>query len=57
MSTKTMLDVSRDPLKKTDQDIEKTCSYRLGWPNEKQSTLAGLLTSTCKKIPIHKKRH
>ena len=31
----------------------KICFYSLGWPNEKQSTLAGLPTSNCiKKAPF-----
>ena len=40
-------------IKKADQDLENICFYSLGWPNEKQSTLAGLPTSTCKKSTIH----
>ena len=39
-------------IKKADQ-ASKICFYSLGWSNEKQSTLAGLPTSTCKKITIH----
>ena len=47
-----MLEVSRTSIKKADQDLENICFYSLGWPNEKQSTLAGLPTSTCKKAPF-----
>ena len=48
-----MLEVSRTSIKKADQDLENICFYSLGWPTEKQSTLAGLPTSTCKKSTIH----
>ena len=53
MSTKTMLEVSQSPSKKADQDLENIRFYSLGWPTEKQSTLAGLPTSRCTKRPIH----
>ena len=53
-----MLDVSKS-FKKADQDLENIRFYSLGWPTEKQSTLAGLPTSRCmKKAPftiIHEK--
>ena len=40
-------------IKKADQDIETIRFYCLGWPTEKQSTLAGLPTSRCmKKAPF-----
>ena len=43
-------------IKKADQDIENIQFYSLGWPIEKQSTLAGLPTSRCmKKAPFTKK--
>ena len=38
-------------IKKADQ-ASKICFYCLGWSNEKQSTLVGLPTSTCKKAPF-----
>ena len=41
-----MLDVSKS-FKKADQDLENIRFYSLGWPTEKQSTLAGLPTSRC----------
>ena len=44
MSTNTMLDVSQSPSKKADQDLENIRFCSLGWPTEKQSTLAGLPT-------------
>ena len=48
-----MLEVSRTSIKKADQDLENICFYSLGWPTEKQSTLAGLPTSNCiKKAPL-----
>ena len=47
MSKKPMLDVPRDTSKKTEQDTEKIPFYSLGWPTEKQLTLAGLPTSRC----------
>ena len=48
-----MLEVSRTSIKKADQDLENICFYSLGWPTEKQSTLAGLPTSNCiKKAPF-----
>ena len=47
-----MLDVSKS-FKKADQDLENIRFYSLGWPTEKQSTLAGLPTSRCmKKAPF-----
>ena len=36
-------------IKKADQDLENIRFYSLGWPTEKQSTLAGLPTRRCKK--------
>ena len=48
-----MLEFSRTSIKKAYQDIENIRFYSLGWPTEKQSTLAGLPTSTCiKKAPF-----
>ena len=41
-----MLDVSKS-FEKADQDLENIRFYSLGWPTEKQSTLAGLPTSRC----------
>ena len=44
-------------IKKADQDLENIRFYSLGWPTEKQSTLAGLPTSRCKKAPSTIIRH
>ena len=45
-------------IKKADQDIENIRFYSLGWPTEKQSTLAGLPTSRCmKKAPFTMNYH
>ena len=45
-------------IKKADQDIENIRFYSLGWPTEKQSTLAGLPTSRCmKKAPSTMNHH
>ena len=45
-------------IKKADQDIENIRFYSLGWPTEKQSTLAGLPTSRCmKKAPFTMNQH
>ena len=49
---KSILDVSNF-IKQADQDLENTRFYSLGWPIEKQLTLAGLPTSRCIKSPIH----
>ena len=42
-----MLEFSRTFIKKANQDIKNIRFYSLGWPTEKQSTLAGLPTSRC----------
>ena len=45
-------------IKKAHQDIENIRFYSLGWPTEKQSTLAGLPTSRCmKKAPFRMNHH
>ena len=45
-------------IKKADQDNENIRFYSLGWPTEKQSTLAGLPTSRCmKKAPFTMNHH
>ena len=39
-------------IKKADQDIKNIRFYSLGWPTEKQSTLAWLPTNWCKNAPL-----
>ena len=47
-----ILDVSNF-IKQADQDLENIRFYSLGWPTEKQSTLAGLPTRRCIKSVSH----